>query len=369
MRVGLDARFAAARYDGVGRYVVALTHELLRLTDAPQICAVWPDAADAPRHPLPDPSPSLLALHPHRGRAPESPWSFWEIPRLLRRARIDVWHAPFPISPVVRSAPSVVTLHDCIPERFPGYFGRRHRLLYRLAAATALRRARLIVVPSELTAADAVRFHHVPAARIRVVPLGVDPPLAADDGAGGRRRALGLGDGGYVLVVGRPRPHKGHTTLVRALARLPRQQRPTLVRVGNPDPRLPDGSEELAAEQGVELRVLRGLTDAELFAVYRGAIVVAVPSAVEGFGLPVLEALAAGVPVLASDIQPLRASGGAVARYVNGGEREWAAAVAEACEDAGWRRAVRSEGPTQAAHFSWSATAARTLEIYCEAAA
>jgi len=368
LRVGLDARFASARYDGVGRYVVALAEELLRLDDPPALHVLPAAVDDPPRHRLDVDSPRITVLDPGGARRAESPWSHWEIPRLARGARLNVWHTPFPLAPLTAGTPSVVTLHDCIPERFPAYFGLRTRLAYRAAVALSLRRARLVIVPSQLSADDAQRYHRVPAAKLRVVPQGVTPaaPAAVPPEAEARRR-LGLA-GGYVLTVGRPRPHKGYALLVRALARLDAGRRPLLVRVGRADPRLPDGSEELAARLDVRLRVLTGITEAELLAVYRGATLVAIPSAVEGFGLPLLEALAAGVPVLASDIQPLRASGGAVARFVSDGEQAWAEALAGALDDATWLAGARRGGPAQAARFPWSTTAAQTRQVYAEAA-
>ena len=374
LRAGLDARFASARYDGVGRYVAALAHELVRIgDDAPVLCVLRPDGDDAPRHPLPDDGGNegggqVVGLVARRARRAESLWSSLEIPRLARGARVDVWHTPFPLAPLRTGAPSVVTLHDCIPERFPQYFGAARRLAYRASVAMALRGARLVLVPSQQSADDAQRFHGVDAARLRVIAEGVAPAPAADAAAeSAMRRRLGL-DGGYLLTVGRPRPHKGYPLLVRALARLDPARRPVLVRVGRADPRLPDGSESLAAQLGVRLVALEGLTDGELLAVYRGAALVAIPSAVEGFGLPLLEALAAGTPVLAADIQPFRATGAGVARLVSGDEDAWAAALQECLDDSAWLAAARVDGPARAAQFPWSACAAATLDAYREAA-
>lgn len=368
LRVGLDARFASARYDGVGRYVAALAHELARIDGGPNLCILRPAADDAPRHPLPEESMRVISLAARRAQRAESPWSHLEIPRLARAAGVDVWHTPFPIAPLRNGVPSVVTLHDCIPERFPSYFGRARRLAYGVSAAAATRSARLVIVPSQLSADDAQRFHRVPAGRLRVIPEGVEPAPAADAPADAAMRCQLLVPDGYLLIVGRPRPHKGYATLVRALARLDPAERPALVRVGRVDPRLPDGSEVLAASLGVRLLALEGLSDAELLAVYRGAILVAIPSVVEGFGLPLLEALAAGTPVLAADIQPLRATGDGIARFVSGGDDAWAVALRDSIDDRAWQDQSRREGPLHAAWLPWSTCAAATLDAYREAA-
>jgi len=371
LRAGIDARFAGARYDGVGRYVAQLATELAGREGEPVVCLLPPSPDDAPRHALPAARDGrVVELHPRRALRAESPWSNLEIPRLARGARVDVWHTPFPLAPLRTGAPSVITLHDCIPERYPAYFGSVRRAVYRAWVAAATRRARLVLVPSEMSAEDAQRYYRVRPERLRITPEGVAPAPPADSaGEAAVRRRLGV-DVEYLLTVGRPRPHKGYAMLVRALARIEPARRPLLVRVGREDPRLPDGSATLAAELGVRMLALEGLSDAELLAVYRGALLVAIPSSVEGFGLPLLEAMAAGTPVLAADIQPFRATGGGVARIVSGdSESAWAAAVVDSLGDNSWLEGARQEGPRRAAQFPWSACAEATLAAYREAAA
>jgi glycosyltransferase involved in cell wall biosynthesis len=369
MRVGLDARFSSARYDGVGRYVAALLRELVALPDAPDCLAVWPRDDDPPRHPLPPPNGHLVALRPRRGGAPESPWAQVELPVAARRAHLDVWHSPFPAVPLLVPAPVVVTHHDCIPERFPQYFSRAHRAVYRSGVWASARRSRLIITPSQLSADELSERYSVKRERIRVVPHGVDQPPASDPvGEQRRRERMGVSDG-YVLIVGRPRPHKGYVPLVRAIAALPAAERPVLVRVGRPDPRLPDGHEDEARRSGVRLQALEGIDDEDLLALYRGATLVAVPSVVEGFGFPLLEALAAGAPVLATGIQPLREVGGALARWLPPDPGDWGAALAAGLGDTEWQEQARRRGPLRAAEFSWGTSARLTLAVYREAAA
>jgi glycosyltransferase involved in cell wall biosynthesis len=369
MRVGLDARFSSARYDGVGRYVAALLRELLALPDAPDLLAVWPRDDDPPRHPLPAPNGHLTALRLRRGGAPESPWAQLELPLAARRAHLDAWHSPFPAVPILVPTPVVTTHHDCIPERFPDYFTRGQRALYRAGAWSSAKRSRLVITPSRMSADDLTRYYGVKPERIRLVPHGVDPPPPPQPDVEHERRArLGVPDD-YVLIVGRPRPHKGYAALIRAIASLPPGERPAVVRVGRPDPRLPDGHDTEAARGGVPLLALAGIDDDDLLALYRGAILVAVPSAVEGFGFPLLEALAAGAPVLASDIQPLRSVGADVARYLPDDRADWPAAISAALTDSAWQRQARVDGPRRSGQFSWATAAQQTLAVYRDAAA
>jgi glycosyltransferase involved in cell wall biosynthesis len=368
VQVGVDARFAAARYDGVGRYTVALLEGLLRLPAGPAVLALWPQVEEV-RHALaPDDERRLRRLPVHA--APETARGQWELLRGLRGERLDVWHQPFPAGPLPPRVPRVVTVHDCIPERghWPG--NPRRLYLYRAAVWSAVRGAAAVVVPSESTAADVARIYGVPHRRIEVIPMGQAERERPDDQAvAAELAALAVEPGGYLLTVGRPRPHKGYALLARALGALPGERRPLWVHVGRPDPRLPDGHEEVAHALGVPLRSLRDITDATLAALYRGARLVALPSRLEGFGLPLLEAMAAGAPVLAADIQPFRATGGEVARLVPAGdERTWAAALCEALGDTAWQVRARQDGPAQAARFPWSETARRTAELYARVA-
>ncbi|MFN2581122.1 MAG: glycosyltransferase family 4 protein [Candidatus Dormibacteria bacterium] len=367
--VGLDARFASARYDGVGRYVAALAEELPRADDSVRLIIVPPPDDDPPSRRLPAANGRVRSLAPRRARRAESPWALWEMPWLARRAAVDVWHTPFPLAAPQRRPPLVVTLHDCIPERFPSYFGTARRLAYLASVSVAVRAARVVVVPSQMTADDAQRFHRVPASRIRVIPEGVSSPADADDRDDAEMlRSLAVHEP-YVLTVGRPRPHKNYTTVVRALSRIDARRRPLLVRVGRDDPRLRDGSSDLAAALGVRLLALEGVSDAALHALYRRAALVAIPSAVEGFGLPLLEALACGAPVLARDIQPLCAAGDGVAQFVAGGIAVWASAIEGAIDDRAWHERARRDGPQRAAMFPWRRTAEQTLAAYREVAA
>lgn len=371
LRAGLDARFAAARYDGVGRYVVALLDGLLALPDGPALLALWPAREEVRHHLPPDgrEGGSGVLRRVSASASPESLRGMVEPLVRLRGEALDVWHAPFPAGPLPPRRPLVVTVHDCIPERglWPG--NRARLLLYRAAVWSATRRAAAVIVPSESTAADVVRFYGVSPRRIDVVPMGQrDRGWPGDAMVAAELRALGLEPGEYLLSIGRPRPHKGYATLARALAQLPPARRPLWVHVGRPDPRLPDGHAELAGALGVRLRSLRDVPEAALAALYRGAALVALPSVLEGFGLPLLEAMAAGAPVLASDIQPFRIAGGSVPRLVTPDPAAWAAALDEALRDTAWQRAARRDGPHQAARFPWSETARRTAEIYARVA-
>jgi glycosyltransferase involved in cell wall biosynthesis len=210
---------------------------------------------------------------------------------------------------------------------------------------------------STTTADDLVQLG-IPQDRIVVAPLGLTPlpdptPPAAIPP-----------DGGYLLTVGETSPRKRYPVLLQALSRL--RGVPRLVMVGPPA-----GDEEhlraLIAELGLTQRVTRlgAVSDAELSWLYRHATALCFPSISEGFGLPVLEALAAGVPVIASDIPATREVASSIAVYPGSEDADdWAQAIEMLGSDAGLRERIGRQGTERAAQFTWERTAAATLDAY-----
>lgn len=289
------------------------------------------------------------------------PWSVGE--RMARRAAGEgVFHAQQPA--LVPRGRTVVTCFDLIPACFPEYLSGLGRAPEAQAYRHFLRRlaqARLVVVPSHETAADAVRLAGVDPGRIRVVPLAAPRP-AAPVGA--------PPEGPYVLFTGAIEPHKNAGLAVEAIARTAPPTR--LLMAGPWSARRAQRLRDHAARVGAADRVAwLGLVEAGRLAALRaGASAVLVPSRKEGFGLPVLEAMELGVPVLASDTPALREVGGAVARYLPVDDAgAWARAIDGLVADPGARTAAAALGRERAAGFSWRATARAVVEAHAEAAA
>jgi len=231
-----------------------------------------------------------------------------ELARLIRSADAAVLYVPFPpFTPLIRPCPIVVTLHDCMQEGDAAFAGGWHRQAgLKVATSVALRSAAATTAPSSASLAD-IRRRYPSAPHPTLVPNGVDigqfaPSSAADMAAA--RDLYGLPDR-YILTVGAQRPHQHHEVLVRSLLALP--QHVSLVIVGYPDPTFQQQLPDLIAELGLHdrVRLVPDVADRWLPAVYSAASVFALPSLAEGFGIPVLEAMACGVPVVASDIPPL----------------------------------------------------------------
>lgn len=280
-------------------------------------------------------------------------------------------HAPSVAVPPAGPAPLVVTVHDAAPELFPEAFPARGRRFHAEGLAAAGRRADLVITVSEAAADEIAAHSDIPADRIRVVPNSVTP-RSVDPVH--RREVLertGLGSRPYVLWVGSLEPRKGVGTLVAAMARLRRRRPGTEVDtvLAGFDGWLGDDIIDRGDREalGSSLRRLGRLSDADLWGLYSGAALFAFPSRHEGFGLPVLEAMSQGVPVVASDIPALREVAGPAALLVAAGDADaWADAIEMVLSGGPERDRLAATGPGRAGQFSPQRWVQGTWAVYQE---
>lgn len=225
----------------------------------------------------------------------------WELPRLQRRLRLNLLHAQY-IIPMPSPSRTMVTIHDVLFESHPQYFTWPFRLRSRLLMRWAAYRSEHVFTVSEFSRHEICRRYGLTQDRISVIPNGVDMRRFAPGAAGAELLARrGLASGGYFLTVGRLEPRKNHLTLLRAHARLG-SGAPPLVIVGQRDFGYRDLIEELSRpEVRGRVKVFEDVTDDELPALYRHCLGFVYPSFAEGFGMPPLEAMASGVPVIVAD--------------------------------------------------------------------
>lgn len=265
----------------------------------------------------------------------------WSLPRLLRRLRPRLLHTQHAL-PLGFSGRSIVTLHDLHFERDPGVMSLPDRLTFKTVVPRAARHADAVIAVSERTRRDAVELYGLPPEKVVVVPHGVDPAF----GPGGD------GAGGYLLFVGAVQPRKDP---LAALAAAQAVGLPLVV-VG---PAKDAALARRLAEEGADVRGV--VQQDELARLYRGATALVLPSRFEGFGLPVLEAMASGTPVVCSGDEALREVAGDAGVYgdlVTGIRR----AIAE-------RERFARAGLERARLFTWQEAARRTVEVYRRALA
>lgn len=267
------------------------------------------------------------------------------LPRLLEREGAALVHTQYAL-PARCPCPAVVTIHDLSFERDPALMPRKDRLVFRRVVPRAARAARRVLTVSERTRADLVELYGLPDEKIVVTPNGVAPAFTPGESEPERS---------YVLAVGAVQRRKNQ----RAAAEAAREVGLPLVVVG------PAKDEALAAELRARGADLRGyVSQATLVELYRGAACVVQPSRYEGFGLPVLEAMACGTPVVTVDEPALREVAGDAAVVVD--EAHLAHGLRRALAE---RERLVAAGLERARVFSWRASAERTLEVYREALA
>jgi glycosyltransferase involved in cell wall biosynthesis len=289
------------------------------------------------------------------------------VPRAAARAGADVLHSLASTGPLTGSVPRVVTVHDLHYRTQPeAHFGLRGLGMRALVPAAA-RRSRRVIVPSRSTAEDVVRHLGVARDRIDVIPEAPGYPPAAPLRTREEVRAeLGAGERPLLLTVSAKRPHKNLARLLGAVAQLDEAGRPLLVLPGYPTPH----ERELrasAAELGVAdtVRFLGWVSDQQLEDLYRAADAFVFPSLSEGFGLPVLEAMARGIPVATSGRTSLAEVAGEAALLFDAeDERSIAAAIQRLLHEEGLPERLAAAGLAQAANFTWDAAAERTVASY-----
>jgi len=342
--VVIDADVLGRRRTGDETYVAGLLRELAPLADQERLAAVTrrPELVPEGIEPVELPARS------------QSVRMAFALPRLLKRLKPALTHFNYVVPPSYRGR-SVVTVHDLSFESMPWLMGRRDRLLFRRFVPASARRADRVLAVSEHTKRDLADHYGIPEDKIVVTPNGVDPVFHPNGSAPERPP--------YMLFVGGIQPRKDPVAAIEALALLDGDL--GLVVVGA-EKRGGDEVRRTVSRLGLEQRVdLAGHVDhEELAGLYRGAACLVFPSRYEGFGLPVLEAMASGTPVVAAAVGAVPEVAGDAAILVEPGEPE---AIAEGIRHAlEERERLVEAGLKRAAQFSWTETARRTLAVYRE---
>jgi len=371
VRVLLDATAVPADRGGVGRYVDNLIPALVEIGVDLQVICQPHDTAHvrslAGREPLVAPAIA-------RSVAGRLLWEQTGLPALVRKAKPDVVHSPHYTQPLAVRRPLVVTLHDAtfftaahVHKSIKGPF-------FRTATRLALRRAACCVVPSQATADELVRVANADPHRLQVAHLGVDTSVFSPPSKGAVaavRERLGLArEHNYIAFLGTLEPRKNVPALIRGwvAACEGRADAPALVLAGGSGWDANLDAAIAAVPAGLTLLRPGYLPLHELAGLLGGAEFVAYPSLGEGFGLPVLEAMACGAPVLTTRRLALPEVGGDAVAYTEPDAMSIGHAIAGLLDDPGRRGSLAAAGLHRAAEFSWTACARAHLAAYERAA-
>src|SRR5688500_12973439 len=369
MRIAIDAR--KLRDFGIGTYIRNILTELSRLDRTNEYVVLC----------RPDDLDSGDVLGRNFRMVPETAPTYslseqFRIPLALWREGVTLFHAPHYVLPPLVRCPSVVTIHDCIHLMFPQYLPSRLALTYARGSITlASRRATRVLTVSESSKRDILRFVDVPAGKIDVIynaydeRFGVEP---REEDVIRVRERYQLHDE-FVLYAGNVKPHKNLERLIQAfyLVRKRGLDRLKLVLIGD------EISRYAALRRAVHqhqlhkyVRFLGYMPESTLAVMYRLAGVFVFPSLYEGFGLPPLEAMASGTPVVTSNVSSLPEVAGDAAVLVDPYDPQAIAdGIYRVRSDTGFQSDLRNRGLARARQFSWETSVRRVWDIYHEVAA
>ena len=368
MRVAIDAR---KLHDyGIGTYVRNLLRELARQDDDAEYVLLCPPAdiefltTLGPRfHPVPERSGNYSLLEQI------------SIPRTLSRARVDLFHAPHYVVSPLTTQPYVVTIHDCIHLRFPQYLPNRGAVHYaRVMMTMAARRSRRILTVSQASKDDILHYLGVPAGKVEVIYNALDERLAIvpTPEEVDRVRQRFLLTSPFILYAGNIKPHKNLDRLIEAFSIMRRSgiEHVKLLIIGDEISKYPNLRRLVHRHQLHQyVRFLGFVPDATLAVLYRLAAVFVFPSLYEGFGLPPLEAMACGTPVVTSNVSSLPEVVGDAALLIDPMDSAAIAqAMARVLNQPGLRAELVQRGFERVRQFSWERSVARVRQVYAELA-
>jgi glycosyltransferase involved in cell wall biosynthesis len=365
MRIGIDFHVLHHGWKGSGirRYIEGMYRATLALPNRHEWVFFVEDPLDVPQDWPGQPEWQGFGTTSRLARLA------WKTSSLLKEARIDCYHMQF-VAPLRKVGLEAISIHDLLFETHPQFFPRSAQYTLAPMIRRGVRRAELILTISEYSRTQLIERYQVPPERICLTPCAIDRGLFhPGDREASRalvKQAYDLDD--FILSVGRIEPRKNHASLVHAYAYLKSQGRelPRLVFVGGQDFGY-RALVELIGQKGLEKDIvfLHGVADDMLPHMYRAALVTAYPSFAEGFGIPPLEAMACGSPVITSGTTALPEVVGDCGWLIN--PDQWltlAQALLETIQDPAKRKSLAQKGAERSLQFSWENSARSLIAAY-----
>jgi|CXWL01.1.fsa_nt_gi glycosyltransferase involved in cell wall biosynthesis len=362
--IGIDAR--KAHDFGIGTYIRGLVRALAAVDQENRYLLFVGTAAATAFADLPANFSLVIERAPVYSLREQFALS-WQ----LFRRRLDLYHATHYVLPALVPCPAVVTIHDIIHLLYPEFLPNRLAFLYaQRMIGSSLQRGRKIIAVSENTRADLASYFKMDGKKIQVIYNGVDTIFRQRLDPDARDRVLAeLGiRPPYLLFLGNPKPHKNLDRVLAAYAQARRQQAiaEPLICVGDKggaEGRIRQQAEALGIADHVQL--VGHVPDAALPAIYQGATLFLYPTLYEGFGLPVVEAMASGTPVITANTSALREIAEGYAQLVNPLDVDQMAEAINRClADAPFRANLAERGRMRESDFRWERTARKTLALY-----
>ncbi|MEB3280653.1 MAG: glycosyltransferase family 1 protein [Lyngbya sp.] len=283
-------------------------------------------------------------------------WTQFQLPSIYRKLKGNLIFSPLPEAPLYASCRSIVMAHDLIPLRFPRR-GSRLTAYFKYYVPTVLSQAEHIVCNSQATAKDLVQFFNIPETKITSIPLGFNPE---------KFHFLDLPTSNYFLYIGRHDAYKNLPRLITAFSQLPHRDNYELWFAGPTDKTYTPNLKAQVAELGLnqQVKFLDYVSPEAFTKIINQAIALVFPSLWEGFGFPVLEAMACGTPVITSNVASLPEVAGDAALYINPLDvNEMTAAMETLANDSQMRSHLRHLGLTRSKAFKWEKTGKKTAQI------
>lgn len=366
MRIAIDARLLTGAYTGDRTYWCGLLNALVRMLEGSSHRLLLFSVKPLPPDVLPASPVWQSVVIPTRS---ERWWSLWQFPRAVRQWGCDLAHTQYTVSPSFRT-PVITTVHDISFLIEPSWFPLKDRLLLRWSVPASCRRAVRVLTVSETSRTDILHYLDLPPDKVVATPNGVPEgfyPIPKEKAQAWVRQHYGI-EPPFALAVGVLQPRKNWALAIRAVAYYREQNAYPLQLVltgksGWADKSIRALCAQLEADSWVHLTGY--VPDEHLVWLYNASEMLLYPSFYEGFGLPPLEAMACGVPVIASN-------GGALPEVVGSGgvllppteHGMWAYAIQTILENDSYREQLRERALRQAQKFNWQITAERTWAVY-----
>ncbi len=368
MRIGVEGRTLQGERYGVARYLVNLLRHLVKLEKGDEYLVYL----SRPAEPLGFESERMRLKV--LGHAPGLTWRHLRLPLAMRRDGVDLHFSPSYFLPLLKVCPSVVVVHDITFKVHPEWFAADRRFRFDDLFWREVKRAERIITVSEHSRGDIVRVLGVDPSRVSVIYEAADPffrPVEDEGKLAGIRARLGL-EPGFIFTAGAIHTRRNLERLIEAVAVAGRESGRALelLVLGTPAPFTPPVDLWGTARRcGMENRVkhVEYVCEEDLLLLYNACGAFVYPSLYEGFGLPVIEAMACGTPVACSNATSLPEVAGDAALYFDPTSvEEMASAVSRLVDDQGLREELSRAGMRRAASFSWRKAAEETRRVFAE---